>query len=374
MSSHAAMQLQELERLHAEGVISDEEFSAAQARIAGTLLSQAVANPERDRSTIAAIMSRTHTKNSMATTTATDRRVEGLPPLKTRIKLSSFLLLILGLMALNSILNSGQGATGNNAGSRDQLGLVDTQFAGSDLTSGPNSVVAPMTSDLPVNGLTSTGTSIPHRTADELLKLVDGHWAAADWTGIVELLRNDLVADGDPVLREKLYAALINQGQSAMDSGRVDDAQLAFSSALDLDAERGIAQMQNYAGDGSARVAVSQVIAQSTFHTGYSTVRLNNPDRDQFLLVSVAVENNSEEVIHANPLNFTLVTEGYTMNPDENLYSMSNYFDATDLQPGAYTMGWLLFIAPKSETYTLVYQSWYDDAIRKLIVVTEQDQ
>ena len=41
------------------------------------------------------------------------------------------------------------------------------------------------------------------------------------------------------------------------------------------------------------------------------------------------------------------------------------------VQPETYTAGWLLFLVPKADTYTLVYEGMFDKTVKKELIVTE---
>jgi len=129
--------------------------------------------------------------------------------------------------------------------------------------------------------------------------------------------------------------------------------------------------MQAWEGTGKARVAVSNVIAMSSFSDGFTTWEPEDPKSTCFLLVGVGVYNGSNSTLHANPNYVTLICNNQVFNPDLKTYSLDNYLDAVDLQPGTYTTGWLVFIVPKAETYTLIYEGLFDSAVKKEIVVTQ---
>jgi tetratricopeptide (TPR) repeat protein len=132
-----------------------------------------------------------------------------------------------------------------------------------------------------------------------------------------------------------------------------------------------IEQMKTYEGEGAARVAVSDVIAQSSFSDGFTTYRPSDPESTWFLIIGVGVANYSKSTIHVNPNFVTLICGNRIFNPDINTYSMNNYLDAINVQPGTYTAGWLLFLVPKANTYTLVYEDMWDKTVKKELVVTE---
>jgi hypothetical protein len=68
----------------------------------------------------------------------------------------------------------------------------------------------------------------------------------------------------------------------------------------------------------------------------------------KYILVGVTVTNIGNDTVHVNPHNFTLVsTTGATVAHDMATYSLGNYLDAVDIEPGTYTSGWLAFLTTK---------------------------
>lgn len=62
------------------------------------------------------------------------------------------------------------------------------------------------------------------------------------------------------------------------------------------------------------------------------------------LKLHVWIKNKSNEVRHANPNYFTLITVGNrSLSVSSDTYGLSNYFDAVDLQPGTETSGAIIF-------------------------------
>jgi len=131
-----------------------------------------------------------------------------------------------------------------------------------------------------------------------------------------------------------------------------------------------IEQMSTFEGEGSTAIAVSDVIAQSSFYDGFTTWTPENPDA-WYLLVAVHAMNISQSSLHVNPHYITLIHNNYVYNPDMNTYSMDNFFDAKNLQPDTRTSGWVVFLVPKADSYTLVYEGMLDRVVKKEIIVTE---
>ena len=127
-------------------------------------------------------------------------------------------------------------------------------------------------------------------------------------------------------------------------------------------------QMKIYKqGSGSVGIAVAQVKTTTSFNTGFTTYTRNGDS--VFVWVDVWAENFGSRNEHVNPNDFTLSTpDGYTVNPNtETTYSMSNYFDATDLGANQYSGGWLIFYVPQSKEYTLNFSS-FSSSVKKDII------
>jgi tetratricopeptide (TPR) repeat protein len=189
--------------------------------------------------------------------------------------------------------------------------------------------------------------------------------------GLVERAK-DLLANADYglAIETAKEAALLNPDLEEETSLLIKTASRKQQEAERERKERErLERMKSWEGTGSARVAVPEVIAQSEFSGGYRTYIAES--WAQFLRVNVRVLNNSQSRIHANPRNITLLCGNRVYNLDSIGYSMSDYFQATDLQPGTYTSGWVLFCVPKRESYILVYEGFLDETVKKEIVVTK---
>lgn len=152
---------------------------------------------------------------------------------------------------------------------------------------------------------------------------------------------------------------LLQQAKSA--GGKVPDdieAQIsAISDQAKAKAERdlieGIKANMKHFTEGPVGIAVSQVELRHAVGQHVAT------GKGTFILVDAGVLNRSLDSEHANPNNFTLSTpDGYTAPPDTETYGLTNYLDATNLNKGQQSGGWLVFYLPKSATYTLNYRSF----------------
>lgn len=77
------------------------------------------------------------------------------------------------------------------------------------------------------------------------------------------------------------------------------------------------------------------------------------------LKLRVWIKNKSNEVRHANPNNFTLVTvKNRSLSVSSETYGLGSYFDAVDLQPGTLTSGSIIF-----DTYDKPKRLIYDEGI-----------
>jgi len=71
---------------------------------------------------------------------------------------------------------------------------------------------------------------------------------------------------------------------------------------------------------------------------------INPPFADYTARFMIWIKNKSGKVRHANPNHFTLVTVGNrSLSVSSDSYSLGNYFDAVDLQPGTETSGAIIF-------------------------------
>lgn len=185
------------------------------------------------------------------------------------------------------------------------------------------------------------------------------------------LLSQELMADAKNNFDKENYKEAINAAQKAiaLNAGIKDEADPIIKEATEKNV---IQNMKTWEGTGKARVAVSNVIAKSSFNDGFTTWKPEDPENTCFLLVGVGVYNASSSTLHVNPNYVTLICNNQVFNPDINTYSMDNYLDAIDLQPGTYTTGWLLFLVPKAEAYTLIYEGMFDTTISKEIIITER--
>lgn len=125
--------------------------------------------------------------------------------------------------------------------------------------------------------------------------------------------------------------------------------------------------MQNYEGNGDVQIAV----VKETFRSNclsYSCV--NSPKDYSYVRVGVFVKNVGGNVIHSNPNHITIMdAQGRAYTHESATYSLGNYFDAVNLQPGSYTDGALAFILPRDQQdFILIYAS-SDGTVAKKIYV-----
>ncbi len=155
------------------------------------------------------------------------------------------------------------------------------------------------------------------------------------------------------------------------DEKRVAADQEKEQKRLALEAEKKRVQdlidnMQYYEGNGDVKVAVNGKVVRSNC-VSYSCV--NDPKNYSYVRIGVAVKNEGSDVIHANPNYITIQdSSGRTYTHESETYSLGNYFDAVNLQPGSYTDGWLAFILPREHEFLLIYAS-SDGAVAKKIYV-----
>jgi hypothetical protein len=125
--------------------------------------------------------------------------------------------------------------------------------------------------------------------------------------------------------------------------------------------------MQQYEGNGDIQIAVHKDTLKSNC-LSYSCV--NSPKDYAYVRVGVFVKNVGNNVIHANPNHITIMdAQGRAYTHESATYSLGNYFDAVNLQPGSYTDGALAFILPRDQQdLTLIYAS-SDGTVAKKIYV-----
>jgi len=121
-----------------------------------------------------------------------------------------------------------------------------------------------------------------------------------------------------------------------------------------------IEKMKEYEyGYGAVGIAVTETKRTSRVDGSFGHYRyIVEPDKDQFLWLWINAANAGMETVHVNPNDFTVSTpSGYVVNYD-NVTFDTNYLDATDVPPGSYISGWLIFIVPKEASYVLHYDGW----------------
>lgn len=125
--------------------------------------------------------------------------------------------------------------------------------------------------------------------------------------------------------------------------------------------------MQQYEGNGDVQIAV----VKETFRSNclsYSCV--NSPKDYSYVRIGVFVKNVGDNVIHANPNHITVMdAQGRAYTHESATYSLGNYFDAVNLQPGSYTDGALAFILPRDQQdFILIYASGDGTVAKKIYV------
>ncbi len=144
---------------------------------------------------------------------------------------------------------------------------------------------------------------------------------------------------------------------SSLCARKIDEARiLAEKQRLRREKEKIRAEMKYYDGYGAVQIAVSKVKVTRTSPDGYHYFYKSSSGR--YIWVCASVWNSGSTEIHANPGYFTLRdSNGYTVSHSSETYSLSNHFDAVDLQPGGQTSGWLVFEAPLDDIYSLIWSS-----------------
>jgi len=119
----------------------------------------------------------------------------------------------------------------------------------------------------------ATPTSAPPRTLtveEQLAKSLDEPWAAKEWEPVIGLVEQILAINpAYDDMTEKLYAAHVNYGQQLAAEGRLEEAKLEFTRALEVKPGGGEAMVgleALAAGEAPAPSATSTPGAQPTIH------------------------------------------------------------------------------------------------------------
>jgi tetratricopeptide (TPR) repeat protein len=126
---------------------------------------------------------------------------------------------------------------------------------------------------VPIPTPVATPTSEPSRTLtveEQLAKSLDEPWAAKEWETVIGLVEQILAINPDyDDMTEKLYAAHVNYGQHLAAEGKLEEAKLEFTRALDVKPGGGeaVAELEALAaGEAPAPSATSTPGAQPTIH------------------------------------------------------------------------------------------------------------
>jgi hypothetical protein len=107
-------------------------------------------------------------------------------------------------------------------------------------------------------------------------------------------------------------------------------------------------RMTRFTGEGPGKVSVPEIRLRKTSGDYYAKKGAH------FVFVYVAVLNTGDEMIHANPMDFSLADEdGVTSPPHISMYNLNNAFPAVNLGRNQQAAGMLVFIARDSKEYTL---------------------
>lgn len=119
---------------------------------------------------------------------------------------------------------------------------------------------------------------------------------------------------------------------------------------------------------GSVGIAVGEVKTSSRVYGDYGHYRyVKDSQSDQFLWLWIGAANHGTKTVHVNPNDFTVTSpDGYTANYDQTSFD-TKYLEATNVPPNSYTSGWLIFIVPKADKYTLHYRGFGGSATKEII-------
>lgn len=156
--------------------------------------------------------------------------------------------------------------------------------------------------------------------------------------------------------------AVIREGRKTQKALRIK-AESARQLAVKEEGKRLRALMGEFEGTGTVMVAVLQTkISRSLFDYSFS-------GDGRFVSLYVAVLNNGDDTVHANPNNFTLATTaGTTSSYSSMSFQYSKSFEAVNLSPGQSTSGWIVFETVKDSRYLLTHRFFGDVDVEKTII------
>jgi LysM repeat protein len=130
------------------------------------------------------------------------------------------------------------------------------------------SVTTPTATPVPRPSPTTATPSPP--TVEELAQSLHEPWAAKDWEKVIEIVKQIQVINPDyDDMTQKLYAAHVNYGQQLVAEGKLEEAKLEFTRALEVKPDGGEAvwALQALAaGETPVPSATSTPGAQPTIH------------------------------------------------------------------------------------------------------------
>lgn len=87
----------------------------------------------------------------------------------------------------------------------------------------------------------------------------------------------------------------------------------------------------------------------------------------RYLYAGVSTKNFGNRNLHVNPNHFNIQTpSGEVFNTVSEMYSLNNYFDATNLPSGGMTSGFLVFLVPVEKEYKLYFNSISSSETKKI--------
>lgn len=189
------------------------------------------------------------------------------------------------------------------------------------------------------------GESDPQRALDMMLALVEDYPTAS-----VSVEAQKRIPQLRQLVAEKAAEEERARKEAEAAKAKAEEARLQT-----------IRSQMRYYTSGSVGIAVGRATFRRSLG-GHSAT-----GEGTFVIVDVAVINNSLSSEHANPNNFTLSSpDGKTVSHDTGTYGLNSYFDATDLLKGQYAQGFIAFYTRKSPTYTLHYRSLRASASKEI--------
>jgi len=180
--------------------------------------------------------------------------------------------------------------------------------------------------------------------------------------------------------KNRLVGGLRNRGKAAARAGNLRDAAGAFHLSHLLTGRPSLADVQDWrtratnaerwatglqglmlgaSTPSGVHVSVRAVRVRKYIYGGYLTYSQSGDVR--FAILDLVIRNASGAVRHVNPLHFTETVCGQDVNPSDASYALKNALEATDVSPGSFVAGSIVFpIVLTCENTVLHYRDFLD--------------